>query len=306
MVSEASSTVQSNISDYLKALPRETLYFRPNRGNAGDSLLAHATFQLFKSHQIRYRLPQWHLFNPQGKTIVFGGGGNLVPYYTQARDFIRRYHRAAKRFIVLPSTISQHRELLREFGPNVDIICRETVSYEHVRKHALKAGVMLMHDLAFSLNPQDTLTQKPPLSRHLLCRALSLSWTQQELGYLARRVLGQLPGPASDSVLSCFRTDAEQGETLVPTENWDIAREFAYGTDNRTVSAYVSHALLNVLNRYDEIHTNRIHICIAGALLGKPVALYPNAYYKCRAIFEHSIAGRYPNVRWMGSEENAG
>ncbi len=38
-----------DIKNYLKSLPKETIYYRPNSGNGGDLLIAHATFSLFKN-----------------------------------------------------------------------------------------------------------------------------------------------------------------------------------------------------------------------------------------------------------------
>jgi exopolysaccharide biosynthesis predicted pyruvyltransferase EpsI len=62
----------------------------------------------------------------------------------------------------------------------------------------------------------------------------------------------------------------------------------------------VSYSILRFLKDFDEIHTNRLHICIAGALIGIKVHFYPNSYWKNRAVYEHSIKGRYENVQWMG------
>lgn len=51
---------------------------------------------------------------------------------------------------------------------------------------------------------------------------------------------------------------------------------------------------------YGEIRTNRLHVGIVGALLGKRVVLHDNSYGKNRAVWEHSLAGRFPDVEWRG------
>ena len=55
---------------------------------------------------------------------------------------------------------------------------------------------------------------------------------------------------------------------------------------------------LAIADRYDEIRTNRLHVAIAGALLGKRVFMHDNSYGKNRAVWEHSLAGRFPDIAW--------
>ncbi len=57
---------------------------------------------------------------------------------------------------------------------------------------------------------------------------------------------------------------------------------------------------LAIADRYDEIRTDRLHVAIAGALLGKRVLLHDNSYGKNRAVWEHSVAGRFATVEWCG------
>lgn len=53
--------------------------------------------------------------------------------------------------------------------------------------------------------------------------------------------------------------------------------------------------LLGHVARFSVIHTDRTHGAIAGALMGREVHLYPNAYFKNRAIYEHSLH-HFPHV----------
>ena len=101
-------------------------------------------------------------------------------------------------------------------------------------------------------------------------------------------------------VLNCFRTDQEKSDIDIPSDNVDLSSIFSYGVDSKEKAFYVCYRLLNFINSYEEIRTNRLHVAIAGALLGKEVKLYSNSYYKCEAVYEFSIKGRFPNVTWMG------
>ena len=56
--------------------------------------------------------------------------------------------------------------------------------------------------------------------------------------------------------------------------------------------------LLETVARHSEIMTDRCHAAIAGALMGRKVLFYAGAYFKNRAIFEHSLQG-FPNVGFV-------
>lgn len=286
---------------YLNSLKNyETVYFYPNPGNAGDSLLAHATFELFDELKIKYRLFKERGFDPTDKILLYGGGGNLVRYYPHARDFIFKYHRAVKKLIVLPHTIDGNEDLLKELNENVDIMTREEVSYKHVRRNSLRANIFLADDLGFSLSAKKILSINPGLSIHWVNLKLPLRIMLRSNYVEVKDFAKALLTGKKNKVLNCFRIDQERSVIDIPYDNVDVSSVFAYGTDSRKKAFYVCYRLFNFINSYEEIRTNRLHIGIAGALLGKDVKLYPNSYYKCEEVYEFSIKGRFPNVTWMG------
>ena len=78
--SERSDREWLDLRSYLRALGPEVVHFHPNPGNGGDALIALATLQLFDECGVRYRI--WRDGDETaGETIVYGGGGNLVPPY---------------------------------------------------------------------------------------------------------------------------------------------------------------------------------------------------------------------------------
>lgn len=91
-------------------------------------------------------------------------------------------------------------------------------------------------------------------------------------------------------VLNVFRSDKESVIDEKPGDNEDLSYD-GYATkplDN----------LINVLKKSAEINTDRLHIAICGVLLGKRVRLYPNSYYKNKAVFEYSLC-RFPNISFI-------
>lgn len=47
------------------------------------------------------------------------------------------------------------------------------------------------------------------------------------------------------------------------------------------------------------MRTDRLHVAIAGALLGKSVELHANSYFKNRAVYQFSLRS-FPSVRFVG------
>ena len=56
--------------------------------------------------------------------------------------------------------------------------------------------------------------------------------------------------------------------------------------------------LLRVVDSFDVVRSDRLHVAIAGALLGKEVELYPNSTFKNRAVYDFSLE-RFTNVRFV-------
>ncbi len=85
-----------------------------------------------------------------------------------------------------------------------------------------------------------------------------------------------------------FRLDAERDKQhSIPKDNFDISRK-----GNQLSDAY---EFISEIDKYEEIFTDRLHVGIAGSLLGKKVNLYSNSYFKTRAIYNSSIESTFEN-----------
>jgi exopolysaccharide biosynthesis predicted pyruvyltransferase EpsI len=277
-------------------VPRGTkVLYVPNLGNAGDSLIAAATFQVFRRLGLRWRLLDHRDLHArvEGAVLIYGGGGNLVPLYGDARRFITAYHRRARRLVLLPHTVEGHEDLLGELGPNVELIAREQRSFDHIRAHAPRARAHLMHDVALGLDLDEL--RRGPL------RLFALPPSARAAGRLALRGwqrLGRRPAPPSGRVLNAFRTDKEATGIELPAANFDLSKLYEGWVAPEAFARIATRDFLAVADRYDEIRTNRLHVGIAGALLGKRVVLHDNSYGKNRAVWAHSLAGRFADIEW--------
>jgi hypothetical protein len=275
----------------------EEVIYVPNTGNAGDSLIAAATFQAFRGAGLRWRLLDHRDLQAKtdGAVLIYGGGGNLVRYYDGARRCIAAHHRRVRRLVLLPHTIEGNEDLLAELGPNVDLIARERRTFDHIRARAPRARHHLMHDLVFGLDLDELfrgplrLVGAPPPSARAAARLAFWGWKRL-----------RKPRPPSGPVLHAFRTDRESAGAARPADNFDLSRLYSGWVAPEGFARVASRDFLSIAGRYDEIRTDRLHIGIAGALLGKRVLLHDNSYGKNRAVWEHSIAGRFSNVEWCG------
>jgi exopolysaccharide biosynthesis predicted pyruvyltransferase EpsI len=304
-----------NIKDFLNTFPKdEPIYYIPNPGNGGDMLIACATLQVFNDLKIRCRIVNGETFEPKGKVVFYGGGGNLVPLYDYARKVIGRIHQCAKKIVILPHTISGNEDLLGSLGSNADVICRERISFAHVKKFAPRAQVMLSDDMGFHLKTERVLSS----DGDSLAKAFFF-----ELGFILKNNCGHIPWPKQlnrflraetrifrllqenkDGVLHCFRTDPKIAGRDLRADNIDISRVLSYGkvkeTLTESVTLGVSNQMLRFINRYAKIETDRLHVAIGAAVLGKDVDLYRNSNYKNEAVYNYSLKDKFPNVRWIG------
>ncbi len=242
----------TDTQQYLQQLGEEgTIYFRPNAGNAGDSLIATATYQLFERLGLDFKLIPDAGFDPVGKVVVCGGGGAFLSCESSLVQRIAQWHSKAKRLVVLPHTYTGQESLLAQLGDNVDLFA-----------------------------------PKRMFRRYL--------WLALE---------GVRRSKQGANVLHCLRTDSERSGIRVPRRNADISKLFKCGGQTPELAARSTRMVLNHLSCYDVIITNRLHVAVAGGLLGKLVRFHANSYHKCASVFEYSIKERFPNVEWMGDCE---
>ncbi|MCC7004953.1 polysaccharide pyruvyl transferase family protein [Candidatus Nomurabacteria bacterium] len=88
-------------------------------------------------------------------------------------------------------------------------------------------------------------------------------------------------------ILNAFREDKESIRSKVPSANHDLSYN-GYATKPLE-------DLVNYLMKYGEINTDRLHLAICATLIGKKVNLFPNSYYKNKAVFDYSLK-KFPNI----------
>lgn len=97
---------------------------------------------------------------------------------------------------------------------------------------------------------------------------------------------------SGSGVLKVFRSDGESAFQ---------ATDLSYDISSTGYARSPLDQLINTLDEYEEIHTDRLHIAIASVLLDKKVKLYPNSYYKNKAVYDYSLA-KYSNIQFIESK----
>lgn len=299
--------MQINIKDYLSNLRGEDVIYIPNPGNAGDSVIAAATYQVLDGLGISRKTARPSSLNPKGKILIYGGGGNLGTTSSFSYRLLREYHTKAKKVIVLPHTIHRIDTLVGSFESNVDLICRERTSYDYVTSHTRNANVYLADDMAFNLDVERVLeiktdTIETSITRYFYDRFFTknniVSWDNLLRSRRYHSLLQEALEKAQLECLYCYRTDAESKGRSLPAGNLDLSAIFQFGVETPESAYLATHTLLSFLKHFKEIHTDRLHLCISAALLGLTVHFHANSYYKCKAVYEYSMKDKFPNIIW--------
>lgn len=272
------------MSDFLRDYAGKSVYYWPNVGNAGDSLIAAGTYQLFRRVGLQPIMLTDETDVSDGVVIV-GGGGNLVPLYQEARMTVERVIGHSRQLIILPHTIRGNEALLEAMPRNAIIFCRDPESYSHVICRT-RASVFLDHDMAFHLRVDDfdDWCKRYPDAPHLFEKQLS----QVHNAIDSRTGEGRF-----------FRTDGER-KTAAPTlaGSCDLSTMFEFGTwpDNAEKSVY---CVVQAIRRAHTVTTDRLHIGVASGLVGKATVLLDNSYGKNRTVYLHSIRRFCPSVAFQ-------
>ena len=272
------------------------IYWYPNPGNAGDHLIAAATDLLFRKNGIAFTvINNEESFDSSGKVVCYGGGGNFVPNYRQARNFVIRHHENAACLIILPHTIDGNEDVLLALDSNTTIICRDTTSFDHCQAASPKAEVLLADDLALSLDYDGLLNWRiipfaiADVKTYLFMRQIFRRFDQETRGC---------------NELEVWRSDSERHPARVFEANHDISRMFALNRGAHKLDQFKLSAsfFLRAIDRFSRVRTDRLHVAIGAALLGKTVELYSNSYFKNRAVYELSLAS-LANVTFIDLSE---
>jgi exopolysaccharide biosynthesis predicted pyruvyltransferase EpsI len=298
-----------NMDEYLLQYRQSELCYIPNPGNAGDNIIAAGTLQRFKRLGLDYRLVDRHRLALNNEIVFYSGGGNLGKMSNFSVSCLSRIHKNVQKLVILPHTIKDISPLLLEFGPNTDIICRELVSYQYVSRSGTKANVYLAHDMALGLDPAELLTFNlnffNKLQQCVLYVACKLHLSKKQaptkhglLSLFDKKAETIITERKNTPILNAYRTDGEKTNIELPLDNVDLSEELAIGVETEELTFLGAARFLRVINEFETINTNRLHVAVAATLLGKNVNFYANNYFKCKAVYGYSLTS-FSNLKFI-------
>jgi len=148
--------------------------------------------------------------------------------------------------------------------------------------------VILSHDLALALDPH-------VLKRRAERRLSTLDFIVEQKYVLSNMRCLPIMGRRRRK-LDSFRGDVEAVPGRVWCDNVDVSQVFAVDDMSPRRALETTGRIVSFLDEFDIVRTDRLHVGILSALLGKEVHLYDNLYGKNRAVYEHSMRERFPRV----------
>jgi exopolysaccharide biosynthesis predicted pyruvyltransferase EpsI len=270
---------QTDVVEFCANLDKPLIYI-PNHGNLGDSLIATGTKMAFEATGVGFQSIE--LFNESPDAVVlYAGGGNLVPYYNNCAKFLSVMIQHHASVVVLPHTVYGHQDLIKRMDDRHHIFCRERPSFEYVNK-LNSAKTYFDHDLALKINPDilfskyaEDIKNAPEnllkLTEFIFRKSIFHSRHHGRIGYL-------------------FRSDRESILDKID-HTFDISGVFVHKWKLDEFTTLLTTVFLMALTMFDRIYTDRLHVAIGASILKIPTTLYPNSYYKNKAVFEASLNG---------------
>lgn len=270
------------IEEVLRPFRNRSVYFFPNSGNAGDSLINVASIHALERAGVRWRAVGQGA-DVEGQVVILGGGGNFIPAYATIRNAFLSFLPKAKQIILFPHTVRGNEDLLEKMGPNVTLICRDVESYQHASAVAGSALVLLAHDMAFHLDIDRLLNSTEATSVYMPAFQEAIQKHNINLDSLQQR-----------AKVFYARHDVERSGPIGGSDV-DVSAIFAFGTWPGTAER-AAWSLMEMIRTSPPIETDRLHVGIAAALLGKDCVLHDNSYGKNLGVWQHSLRHHFPSV----------
>lgn len=281
----------------LEARAPGALKYIPNQGNAGDALIAAGSWQFFEDCQIAPQFTTTRNIGA-GDTVIYSGGGNLVPEYNNCRDFLERCLEVdVAHALVLPHSIRGHEALLQRLDARFTLVCRDLASLARVTATETRAEVMFAPDMALYIDSERLFAQ----CRHYQGLGLWARFARhgQLHTYVRWRIALRRLRPAQGGSISVMRADAEATLAEPGDPRGDVSNFYGSLYGFREESDLVSRDLLALLKPAGRVRTNRLHVGVAAALMGCEVRYLDNSYGKIRALYDAWL-GHLLTVRFEG------
>ena len=277
-------TINLDDTQLLRELQKfDSFTYMPNSGNMGDMLIAAATLRWFDKNHLSYN--RLKSPNESPKNFVYGGGGAWIHEWIDGLKIVMELMKKAERIVILPSSFDNVPEFVEMLDERFVVFCREKKSYEYLLKQETKAKILLDHDMAFRL--EGDIFKNVSAPSRLKKSALSLRNAVKSLSkevYLYRR---------DAESKGNYKTDLDLSNMLGWFSPYETTKDIDFAVS----------IMMEFLTHFETIYTDRLHVGISAAILGKKVILSDNSYGKLSGVFEQTLHFM-PNVQLILSDHD--
>lgn len=307
-----------NIINSLKNL--NDFYFLPNKGNLGDIVIAASEFQYFNANNLNYKVYEIEKKYSEPFNFVYGGGGIWHKLYQKDYQEVIDIFKSPllKKCVVLPSSFYDCEDAINSFDERFTVFCREKQSFEYCKSLNNKAQFILADDMVIGA---DFNVFKKPFLDFENFEQFKLNHINYESIYLyyynklknAQYFLSQIEGTSPDPNPQCptgksiakigylLRTDNESINKLDNIKTIDPSSLVGgFGCDIGLDFLFAK-IFLATINKFDIVVTDRLHVGICAAKLGKQTLLLDNSYKKLSEVYKNSLY-KYKNVKLTTKE----
>lgn len=260
--------------------------YRANGGNAGDIIIALAETQLFDDQKLDYTMVnasnKQQMIN-QPFNLVYGGGGGWIDLYSsncakQLNTYFK--NKNLRKAIVLPSTFYKCDDIVKSFDERFTVFCRDIQSLNYCKSMNQKANFILHNDMAFSAD--------------FSCFQFdNLDDVDVEDAQAIKQKMHEYRMKNKSSTASFIRTDREKtvSTDICKIDNFDLSLIKGVYGENLSLSKIrqYSKLFLYMIDKYQTICTNRLHVAICSYKLNKHIVCYNNSYGKVFNVLKYSI-----------------
>lgn len=258
-------------------------YF-PNTGNAGDSLINVGFYHLADLISLKYDVVSKSDLNKIGcnDVVIIGGGGAIVPEWSSTTEFIENIVGSCKKIIILPQSIRGANTLLLKLRKQDIVFCREKLSYKNcIIDEMTCKNIYLDNDMAFHVNVDKLMHQKGEPDGYSIKNLI------RHVFHFYHKVLRS----KISNKINAFRCDKESNKNIkIPRRKInDFSSISRFGSGNQLRSIYSARKFMELIELYEVVYTDRLHVVIGASLLNKKIYALPNSYYKVQAVIEQSL-----------------
>jgi exopolysaccharide biosynthesis predicted pyruvyltransferase EpsI len=263
----------------------------PYPGNAGDSLIQFATARLLEDLGIRTT------FDPRAADVILVPGGNPTMWPSigvqRWQDIWRRYPGAD--FVVGPAGFRRGfgdwARAINERGQRVAaLFARDPDSFDSLKSAGLRPDIRLSlsHDPALYLRESDWLhaQRKAAVEDYDLASFRDDREAQLAGGKLLQTLRTVLPGRLYRPLERQLAASAQRRNAALSGRMADRAVPLL----ERDVSRQRFEVFVEAIRAARVVHTDRLHVLLLAAMLGKKVFAYPTSHAKLEGVYRHSLA----------------